>query len=98
MRGIESLAQVLPATEAGISLHIMNKLLESFPANYFTAITIGMGIGLLSCIAGQKWTNEYAYKQCSTKTATHQVITISSFLGDTRYCMHNRTLHYGPAK
>ena len=68
------------------------------PASYISAIAFGIGIGLIGCVGGQRLLNNYNAKQCTNKSATHQLVTHTSYLGDAKYCMHKRTLHYGPAK
>ena len=72
-------------------------------SNYFTATTLGMGLGFLLCVTRSKMTNAYAQNQCKTLTDTHQIVHVDSFMGDAYACVDNRYLttdrtvtHYGP--
>lgn len=53
----------------------------------FITLIGGIGIGLLTCVAGQKAFNHYQVQQCEGLNY-HRVITTSSFMGDTKYCIH----------
>ena len=60
----------------------------------FIAVAIGTGIGLLLSVAAQKQLNARARHTCNKPgiSDTHRLITVSSFIGDTNYCMHIRYL------
>ena len=63
-----------------------------FITRLIPTLTAGIAIGLLGCSAMQKWLiNPMAYNQCNqpTKVDTHTLVTISSVVGDTKYCLHN---------
>jgi hypothetical protein len=55
------------------------------------AIIVGSGLGMLLAVGGQKLINQHQSTQCLQK-ADHQLVMITSFLGDTYYCMHKRDL------
>ena len=55
------------------------------------AIIVGSGLGMLLAISGQKLINQHQSTQCLQKT-DHQLVMITSFLGDTYYCIHKRDL------
>ena len=66
------------------------KIMKSIPA-----IAFGLALGLLGTSAMQKHlVNPQAIKTCNKPGIrdTHRVITISSVVGDTNYCMHTRYL------
>ena len=72
-------------------------------SNYFTSITLGMGLGFILCVAGSKMTEAYAQNICKDMSATHQIVLVDSFMGSTYTCVDNRYLitdrtvtHYGP--
>jgi len=52
----------------------------------FMAITIGVGLGLLCSIAGQKFLNRMALAECRANPQK-DLVTLSSFIGDARYCL-----------
>jgi hypothetical protein len=57
------------------------------------SIAFGVALGLLGTSAMQKWlVNPQAIATCNKPGIrdTHRVITISSVVGDTKYCMHTR--------
>jgi len=60
----------------------------------FTAIIMGTSVGLLLSVAGQKYLNKQAYQTCNKPgiSDTHRLITMQSFVGTTKYCMHIRYL------
>jgi hypothetical protein len=59
--------------------------------NAYIAITVGTGLGMLLAVGGQKLINQHYTKHCPQKV-DHQLVMITSFLGDTYYCMHKRDL------
>jgi len=61
-------------------------------SNSLTAITLGAGLGFLLCIAGNTASSHLAKSTCAARTDTHQVVFISSFLGDTYVCAEKRYL------
>ena len=72
-------------------------------SNYFTSITLGMGLGFLLCATGTQLTNAHSKTICKDKTDSHQVVYVKSFMGSTYACVDNRYLisdrtvtHYGP--
>ena len=61
-------------------------------SNYFTAITIGIGCGMLLTVAGNKLSSAHARESCKSHTETHEVVFVSSFVGDTYACVDKRWL------
>ena len=61
-------------------------------SDYFTSITLGMGLGFLLCFTGSKMSNAYAQTTCKDKTDTHQVVYVKSFMGSTYDCVHKKYL------
>jgi hypothetical protein len=59
--------------------------------NAYLALTVGTGIGMLLAVGSQKLINQYYTKHCPQK-ADHQLVMITSFLGDAYYCIHKRDL------
>lgn len=57
----------------------------------FVAVTMGLGGGLIVCAAGQKIQNQYVLKTCPSKPG-HQIVMLSSFVGDTYYCLDKNML------
>jgi len=55
------------------------------------AMVLGTGVGMLLAVACQKLINQHYIKHCPSK-ATHQLVMITSFLGDTYYCVDKRYL------
>ena len=60
--------------------------------NSLLALTVGTGAGLLLATAGNKLTNDIAHKQCANRSDTHQVVFITTFVGDTYGCVHRKYL------
>ena len=58
----------------------------------FSAVVIGVAIGCLASVAGQKHLNHLAIKTCNEMSDTHRLIMITSWVGDAKYCMHTRYL------
>ena len=52
----------------------------------FIAIIVGVGTGFLLTIGGQKLLNAHAKSHCN-ETPGHQLITLTSFIGDATYCL-----------
>ncbi len=59
--------------------------------NVYLALIVGAGIGMFFAVGSQKLINQYYTKQCPQK-ANHQLVMVTSFLGDTYYCIHKRDL------
>ena len=55
------------------------------------AIIMGTGAGMLMTVAGQKLLNQHYQNTCPFKP-THQLVHITSFIGDTYYCLDKRYL------
>jgi hypothetical protein len=53
------------------------------------AIVMGTGAGMLLTIGGQKLLNQHYQNTCPSKP-THQLVHITSFIGDTYYCLDKR--------
>ena len=59
------------------------------------ALTFGVAIGLLGTSAMQKWlVNPQAIATCNKPgiSDTHRLVTSTSVVGDTKYCIHTRYL------
>jgi hypothetical protein len=50
------------------------------------AIVMGTGAGMLLAVSGQKLLNQHYQQTCPVKT-THQLVSITSFIGDAYYCL-----------
>lgn len=61
-------------------------------SNYITAIALGVGAGMLLTAAGNKATSHLAIDGCKSRTDTHKVVFVSTFLGDTYACLDKRYL------
>lgn len=57
--------------------------------NPILAVVMGIGSGMLLTVAGQKLLNEHYQETCPSKP-THQLVFITSFIGDTYYCVDKR--------
>lgn len=55
------------------------------------AMVLGTGIGMLLAAGGQKFINRYQLKHCPQKPG-HQLVMLTSFVGDAYYCLDKRTL------
>ena len=55
------------------------------------AVLVGTGVGMLLAVGGQKLINQHQSTHCLQKTQ-HQLVMITSFLGDTYYCIHKSYL------
>jgi hypothetical protein len=55
------------------------------------AIIMGTGAGMLMTVGGQKLLNQHYQQTCPSKP-THQLVHITSFIGDTYYCLDKRHL------
>ena len=55
------------------------------------AIIMGTGAGMLMTVAGQKLLNQHYQETCPSKP-THQLVSITSFIGDADYCVDKRWL------
>ena len=59
--------------------------------NPILAIVMGIGSGMLLTVGGQKLLNEH-YQETCPSNSTHQLVFITSFIGDTYYCVDKRYL------
>jgi hypothetical protein len=55
------------------------------------AIIMGTGAGMLMTVAGQKLLNQHYQQTCPSKP-NHQLVHITSFIGDTYYCINKNWL------
>ena len=55
------------------------------------AVLVGTGVGMLLAAGGQKLINQHQSTHCPQK-ANHQLVMVTSFLGDTYYCIHKSYL------
>ena len=62
---------------------------------YYSAIAFGVAAGLLIGVAGQKHMNAMATDTCNSMPNYHRLITMRSWLGDAKHCMHIRYLGQG---
>ena len=60
--------------------------------NSFLAVIVGTGLGSLMCVAGQKHLNHLATQSCQAQPDYHRLVTMTSWVGDAKYCMHIRYL------
>lgn len=60
--------------------------------NPFIAVIMGIGLGGLLSVAGQKHLNYLATETCNAQPDYHRLITMTSWVGDAKYCMHIRYL------
>jgi hypothetical protein len=59
--------------------------------NPLIATVMGIGAGMLLTVSGQKLLNAHYQETCPSKP-THQLVSITSFIGDTTYCVHKKYL------
>lgn len=50
------------------------------------AIVMGTGVGMLLSVGGQQILNQHHRETCPSKP-THQLVSITSFIGDADYCV-----------
>lgn len=74
-----------------IYFNAMN-IIDRIPVQAFLAVIGGAGLGFLICIAAQKQLNKMAVQDCINQPDTHRLVTMRSFIGDAKYCMHTRYL------
>ena len=55
------------------------------------AIVMGTGAGMLLAVGGQKMLNKHYQETCPSKP-THQLVSITSFIGDADYCINKNWL------
>jgi hypothetical protein len=55
------------------------------------AIVMGTGAGMLLSVSGQKLLNQHYQQTCPDKP-THQLVSITSFIGDADYCINKSWL------
>jgi len=60
--------------------------------NLFVGVVMGIGLGGLLSVAGQKHLNQRAIETCNAQPDYHRVVTLTSWVGDAKYCMHTRYL------
>lgn len=60
--------------------------------NLFVGVVMGVGLGGLLSVAGQKHLNQRAIETCNAQPDYHRVVTLTSWVGDAKYCMHIRYL------
>lgn len=60
--------------------------------NPLIAVILGIGLGSLASVAGQKHLNHLAMETCKAQPDYHRLVTLSSWVGDAKYCMHIRYL------
>ena len=53
---------------------------------------VGTGLGNLMCVAGQKYLNQRAIETCNAQPDYHRVVTLTSWVGDAKSCIHIRYL------
>lgn len=53
------------------------------------AVLIGIGIGGLLCVAGQRQLNILETQRCTNKP-THQLVTMRSWIGTAKHCIHKK--------
>jgi hypothetical protein len=73
----------LPPARVGTHFNLLTML------NPILAVVMGLGSGMLLTVAGQKLLNEHYQETCPSKP-THQLVFITSFIGDTYYCVDKR--------
>ena len=64
-------------------------------AKYYLAVILGIGFGSLVSVVGQKHLNELAIKTCKAQPDYHRLVTLTSWVGDAKHCMHIRYLNHG---
>lgn len=64
----------------------MNK--ELFQINL--AFVMGIGIGALMCVFGQKMINHIEQQECKSKPSHVLIHMTNSFVGDATYCVDRR--------
>jgi len=55
------------------------------------AVILGTGVGMLLSVGGQKALNAHYIKICPAKPM-HHLVMITSFIGDSYYCIHKKYL------
>jgi hypothetical protein len=58
----------------------------------FIPIVSGMGLGFFIAVSGQNLMNFSAAQTCKRMPDYHRLVTYTSFLGDSKACMHVRYL------
>ena len=58
----------------------------------YLAVILGIGFGGLLSVAGQKHLNQRAIEACKAQPNYHRVVTLTSWVGDAKACMHIRYL------
>ena len=58
----------------------------------FIPIASGMGLGFFIALGGQNLMNFSAAQTCKRMPDYHRLVTYTSFLGDSKACMHIRYL------
>ena len=55
------------------------------------AVILGTGVGMLLSVGGQKALNAHYIETCPAKPM-HQLVMITSVIGDSYYCIHKKYL------
>jgi hypothetical protein len=58
----------------------------------FIPMVSGMGLGFFIAVSGQNLMNFSAAQTCKRMPDYHRLVTYTSFLGDSKACMHVRYL------
>lgn len=64
----------------------------TFYAQLFLSMTVGLALGALGCVVGQKQLNKIAVNTCNAQPDYHRLVSLSSWVGDAKYCIHARYL------
>ena len=70
----------------------MNSFMEKFPVDAFICVIAGIGFGMATCVIGQRYLNIQQTNECNKQQDTHKLVTLSSWIGDAKYCIHARYL------
>ena len=64
----------------------------TFYTQLFLSMTAGLALGALGCAVGQQQLNRIAVNTCKAQPDYHRLVSMSSWVGDAKYCMHTRYL------
>jgi hypothetical protein len=70
----------------------MQSFMEKFPVDAFISVIAGLGFGMATCVVGQRYLNVQQSNECKKQQDTHKLVTLSSWVGDARYCIHAKYL------
>ncbi len=62
-------------------------------AKSYLAVILGIGLGGLICAFGQKHLNHRAVQTCNAQPDYHRLLTLTSWVGDAKHCVHIRYLN-----